>query len=272
MNKYNILFLYFISAMCGLNATLDIDRPEAQANRELTLKEKFFRELDDFMGLENLGFKSISKENEQFIRAIIHELEMDNYCIEIRRMSNHAQQIVGRMNAFVTYSFKKEEHAYMFISEEWFETLSENEKQALVRHELMHLKYDHVSRKQILAGLVLCSYYYFIYKVFFDYQSFQINKTSKIMYKSSPFIFFTSLLLLCKFSRFCEKQADIQAAKTVSDKQGFINLFKKFKECEDPESKFRLKRFVKNLFRPILKLFNTHPELDERIAYIENLE
>ena len=143
------------------------------------------------------------------------------------------------------------------MSEEWFETLSEQEKQALVRHELMHLKQGHTIKKQQFGILVIVGALIL---------SALANKSASIT------LSFPWLLLLRKYSRSCEKEADIEAAKTMLDKQGLINLFENMKaEIENPESKFRIKRFISNLLKPISKLFGTHPEFDERIDYIKNL-
>lgn len=280
MNKLSYVF-GLLCMMHGLYAKLDLNRPEAQPNYQLSTLKNFIRTFDDFTGTERLGFQALTEHNERFIRTIVHDLDMDDYCIEIRGMSNLAQHMVGRLNAFVIPSllFDKKSHAYLFISEDWFDTLSEQEKQALIRHELMHLKQNHGAKKgrfSLLSGISL----YILNSIIKNALMHRNNshplevKVSSMMCDACPKILFVSwFMLVSKYSRLCEQEADIEAAKTMHDVQGFIDLFKDFKEgTQDPDSKFRIKRFFDTVCKPIQKLFSSHPELDDRIAYIEHLK
>ena len=168
----------------------------------------------------------------------------------------------------------------LFNSEEWFDSLTELEKQALVRHELMHLKCNHGRKKFTLCMVNLA----FLGLIYYLLVPKDIPETS-VVEKSIGFGgFYASVLgvaaVNAKYSRMCEKEADLEAAKSMRNKQGFIDLFNNFKDhTEDPESRFALKRFVAHVFEfvctPLTKfneLFATHPSLDERIAYISELK
>lgn len=272
---FSVLFLVF-----GLKAKLDLERPEAYPSHDLSLLKNLIRTFDDFMYSEHLGYQSLTKKNGDFIKSIISNLDMDDYCIEIRGMSNLAQRVFGHFNSFVVPSniFGKKSHSYLYISEDWFDTLSEQEKQALVRHELMHLKKNHAWRKVwfvLLSGISWSFLNIILWNAIMhrNYPYLPEDQLSYIVYDTSSRVFFWGwLLLLMKHSRMCEKEADIEAAKTMQDKQGFIDLLKNMKDyIEDPISKFRIKKVIHNIFNPIEKLFRSHPEFDERIAYINEL-
>jgi Zn-dependent protease with chaperone function len=77
---------------------------------------------------------------------------------------------------------------------------------------------------------------------------------------------------LGKISRAYEKEADIEAARTMANKQGFSELFNNIKShVVDPESQFEFKRKLAAWFKSLFYLFRSHPELDERIEYVQNL-
>jgi Zn-dependent protease with chaperone function len=277
------IFIFLgLCLVLGLQAAKNPNRPLAAPNRPLSSFGYCMRDVSDFIMWESYGFHAISEANQLYINGIIHELGMDDYCIEMRGMSNAAQFAVGRINAFVVPSLfsDKKSHAFLFISEEWFDSLTELEKQALVRHELMHLKCNH-GRKKFTLGMVnlafLCLMQYLLIPK--DIQEASVVK--KTVGFGGFYVSALGVALVnAKYSRMCEKEADLEAAKSMHNKQGFIDLFNNFKDhTEDPESRFAFKRFVAHVFEfictPLTKfneLFATHPSLDERIAYISELK
>lgn len=277
MNKV-LSYVLLLCIIPALYSHSKIHRPEAQPNQELSNIKIFFKNFDDFLGVENLGTKSVASDHEKFIRDIIHDLKMDDYCIEIRAMSFNAQHTIGRINAFVIPSriFGKKSHAYLYISEEWFEALSDQQKQALIRHELMHLKHDHLRKRMkfmIGSGLMMFAFNKLIQHIMAKYNDSHRLRVMVILSQTCPTLLVYSWLpLVYKYIRYTEKEADIEAAKTMINKQGFIDLFIEIEsETQDPESLFKIKRFFKKLFSPLHKLFSTHPQLKERIKYINDL-
>lgn len=273
------IFLFLgLCLFLGLQAAKKPNRPMAVPNKPLSMMKNFIRDLSDFFSWEEYGYHALSEKNQLYITAIIHELAMDDYCIEMRGMSNAAQAVVGRINAFVVPSayFNKKSHAFLFISEEWFDSLSELERQALVRHELMHIKCDHTQRKLKLgmANLAL------LIVLTYGMGAVENDAIKGLLAVGWCATIIGSIFVHPKFSRMCEKEADIEAAKTMQDKQGFIDLFNYMKDhSEDPESRFAIKRVfahaVEWLFTPpkkVVELFDSHPSLDERIAYISELK
>jgi Zn-dependent protease with chaperone function len=276
MFKVTTLFVY-LCTFINIYPTLDLSHPEAQPNFKLSVLKRAIRAVDDFLGREHLGFQAVSASNELFIRKVADSLNMDDYCIEIRGMSNFAQRKFGRINAFVIPSilFSKRSHAYLFISEDWFNTLPDEQKQALVRHELMHIKHNHM-RKRLRFFIVIHLLFSFLRIKMPDIVTrSQLVSQEKVFTTSIASMMLVNCIqgfLMLKYSRSCEKEADIKAAKSMHNKQAFIGLFSHMKEnIEDPVSKFVIKRFIHRLLKPIKRLLSTHPDFDERIGYIEKL-
>ena len=269
MKQFNYVF-FSLLMVCGLQADSRIERPESKPSLELSTIKNAIRTYDDFMVSEDLGYHALSTENEQFITTIIDDLEMQDYCIEVRGMNNAAKQIFGHANAFVLPSalFNKKSHSYLYVSEQWFDTLSQGAKDALIRHELMHLRQDHVRQKGNVFGLSILG----MGALFLAINEAQDQLSKTAIRFTQSIIVLGALSIIARHSRSCEKEADIEAAKTMEDKQGLIDLFKNFKDnTQDPKSKFVFKRCVNSFFEALLSPFSSHPELDDRIQYIENL-
>ncbi|OQA35227.1 MAG: heat shock protein HtpX [Candidatus Dependentiae bacterium ADurb.Bin331] len=280
MNKFNFFtcsLLLFNSYLCG---KLDVNRPEAKPTIELSRLRNAIRTIGDFFGNEALGFQALLPHNQYFIEAIITELDMQDYCIEIRGMSNFAQALFGRTNAFVVPScFGQKFHAFLFISEDWFESLSEESKEALVKHELMHLKHNHVAKKAIFSWASALSFLALkklIINPVFDLNNpdFMRRKDLKAINACAFFMCLLGWVLVdAKFSRFIEHEADIEAAKTMNHTEGFVDLFTNIKEnTRDPYSRFTVKRFLQKIDDFFGSYFSTHPDLDERIEYMKNFK
>ena len=80
-------------------------------------------------------------------------------------------------------------------------------------------------------------------------------------------------LINAKYARQFQKEADIEAAKTMADKQGFVNVLTNMKNhTEDGESKFALKRLINNIINPLKALLRFKPSFDTRIEYISNVK
>lgn len=257
--------LLFIITM---RADLHPGRSEAQPNRPLGIIEYCLKDMYDFVGLDRIGYHAVSQENEQFIRAIITELEMDDYCIEIRGMTYYAKCEAGYINAFVMPSiFYKKRHAYLYISEMWFDTLSQEEKRALVGHELMHIKRNHIT-KQFLVNIATIMSTWSLKNY--------VTKRNPEKFLLLPILSLLQLpgclFIMQKYSRICEKDADIAAAQDMNNKDGMLTLLRTVKtQATDPKSKFNIKRLKDKILKPITHLLSSHPRINQRIKYIEKL-
>lgn len=281
MIKRSALFMCLLLAS-SLSAFTKSTRPESQPSRPLTKTQQYIRTVGDFLLFDRLGMDALSPENEQFIKEVIHDLDMDDYCIEIRRMSNLAQRLYGRANASAIASpLNKKRHAYLYVSEKWFETLSAEAKQALIRHELMHIKLNHTPKKIVASILLAISFKKLeasLKKIIFEQDSPvkpARHDVLEVDYTKNLTRLVTSIaasLLICKYVRSFEKEADIEALKTMASKEGFIYLVKSTQsEMEDPESRFAFSRTIERYTQPIADLFSSHPTFDERIAYAQQL-
>lgn len=274
MNKLR-LFACCAFLIHGLSlARFDPERPEAKPTLPLSTIRTIIRGVGDFFGDESLGFQALLPHNQYFIEAIIAELQMNDYCIEIRGMSNAVQRFFGRTNAFVIPSFfGKKSHAFLFVSEDWFETLSEESKESLIKHELMHLRQNHYWRKLLFAG-VSGAAFIALKKLILDPNFDLNNKRGDLLVLNSCLdsaCLFGWVLTQAKYSRFIEQEADIEAAKTMNSTQGFVDLFVDIKEnVYDPYSRFRIKRIFQKISKYLGSYFSTHPDLDERIEYMKN--
>lgn len=276
--KKIILSLVLLSST--LHATLDLDRPESKPNQKMGLFKRFVRGYYDFMGIESFGYQKLKPENEAFIENIIKNLQMEDYCIEIRGMSNYAEHIFGHVNAFVMPSviFNKKSHTYLYVAEEWFDTLSSEQKEALVKHELMHLKCNHARRRIFthIGSLLAIGIATGITWKYIDQKCpEQSQPIENILYKYCSFIvpLYASLFGLMAYDRSLEKEADIEATKTMKNKQGMIDLLNNLKiHVEDPYSKFAIKRLFQMMLEPLHNLLSTHPRCNTRIDYINDLQ
>lgn len=279
MNK-----LFFIAVLLfttfEFQAKFDPERPFSIPTHQLSKTQGLIRNVLDFW-FEEFGYQALRKENEDFIKGIINDLDMNDYTIEIRGMSYLAQTKVGHINAFASgLKF----FAYIYVSEEWFDTLALEEKEALIRHELMHIRKNHLVKK-VAFGVLIGGLIEFI-KGFFD--KIQEGKTLKKNWLRTQVNIFgepqeinfinyisklVTLMIIAKYSRITEKEADIEAAKTMQNKQGFITFLTNFANNRDENriSKFKFKQSILDFFEPIIALFRTHPPCKERIDYIKEI-
>ena len=83
----------------------------------------------------------VAAHNEECIRSILKRVGVDEKVLEIRRFTKADIKEEGWDNAYIYYV--GEDTYYFYISEDWFETLTEAEKIFLIAHEAMHIKLNH---------------------------------------------------------------------------------------------------------------------------------
>lgn len=225
----------------------------------------------------DLSFK-LQEKNENFIRDIIQELGMSQD-IKVFKMSSEEIKKYGRNNAFVTD--KKE----MYISEDFFNELNNEEKRFLVGHELMHLKLEHAQKRNLqlfMSSLVLyfvghfSEYYikknygdrYFNGKIRSKKEIYIHNLKSGLISLASGLGFgaiSTSILLF--FNRKRELEADRESVLKLKCFDGGINFFKKMKK--EIESSFSESPTI---YKFLFSITSTHPDHKTRIKQIKNLK
>ncbi len=260
MFQYNVrvYVLGILTLFCGYTS----DGKASEAPKKIGRLQQFKDGFLDFCFLEELGYTEVSPENEQFIRDIQKEIGLENQRIRIKRMSKLATRLFGRENAFATLGNN------LFISEDWFNTLSQEEKRFLVGHELAHLKKRHPLKMYgINIGRLLLSI------CIAEALKKRLSSTGLIpnMLREGLLVLNNLILLLdiCYLSRKCEYEADDIAARELNNPDGGIVFFERLiKEVRDPESRFAIKRIFSRLYK---KLFSTHPEFEERIDHMRNI-
>jgi len=85
--------------------------------------------------------RAVSAANEQFIRTLLKKVDVNECVKNIQCFTAADIASEGWDNAYVSYCGDDTYHFY--ISEVWFETLTEKEKVFLVVHEAMHIKLGH---------------------------------------------------------------------------------------------------------------------------------
>jgi len=251
----------------------------------------------DFCGLEDLGSESLSAENEQFVRSIQQEMGMKNFTIRLRRMSNKGKNYLSMIDEdwlineriiddYDYISSLPEEEVFkaearinhfgfkdfiIFINEEWFNTLSIQEKSFVVGHELQHIKKNHKASK-----IVSFMAFYFLTNILLHKkESSDLDNVSRVNSLFAPLSI--SWLLTSYFSRMYEHDADLSAVKELNCLDGGLSLLQKQrKQIEDPESRFAIKRGFYSVVTWIIKTVRSfvasQPSLDERLAYMRELK
>jgi hypothetical protein len=90
------------------------------------------------------GTESLSAANIAFIESIQPQMDLGHTLIYKRRMNQKALEIIGHSNAFVTF---KDNVWYLFLDEDWFNSLNMQEKRFIIGHECAHILHKHTSKK-----------------------------------------------------------------------------------------------------------------------------
>ncbi|CDK30146.1 M48 family metallopeptidase [Candidatus Babela massiliensis] len=216
----------------------------------------------------NFGQEKLDEKNEDFIKGMINRFKMNNFNINIFKMNNHSLQKFGQNNAFVSFS-----NAY--FSKSFLDKLSQDQKEFLIAHELMHIKNQHTLKMiAVTSGCALTtgllSYYIskYIDKNYLKTYKNKLPKKFQNLLSSnlvlSPGLLAMSAFTLTCYSRFNEKQADRDAALNLGDIKGGVKLLELFKSNHNKPSN--------RLFNYVNSWFGTHPSSNERIELLKKLK
>jgi heat shock protein HtpX len=188
-------------------------------------------------------------------------------------------------NAFATGFSKKS--SLIAVSSKLLETLSEDELEAVIAHEMTHIRNGDMVTMSLLQG-VINAFVMFLSRVFAYGISSAMNKDNKKNggHSLSYFLFtmlfelvFISLgsVLLCYFSRKREFFADAGGAHLTSKKKMISALKALDRSIAIDKNEFeKQKSFAAMMIRSskpktLGKLFSTHPSIEERIEHLESL-
>ena len=293
-NRRVVLLLFAVSSFLDTQSV----QARKQAVNDFTQKEttevrKLIYDVTDFLLYEMFSVTDASPETVQFVRDMQKQMGMERMTIRVRSLSGRARLRIGRENAAaasVPYANT------VLISEEWFNTLPEIEKKAIVGHELAHLKNKHIYKSIALMlftdisanclydkllevlDINTLSFQLFYYILSKQYKIPLVERTLLLIARKlitwvvvyPPRIL--TLAIVTAFMRHNEFEADRVSALTFNNTNGVRELMKRFKDLRDPLSRFGINRVLYYALKPIKKMFSTHPSYSKRIKAMENLD
>lgn len=219
---------------------------------------------------EGYGSAPLTPAYEAKIMAIAKELGVTEPIV-MRKMNTKTLVAFGYYNAFAAFYLfggflPVIDTPFLFISEGFFEDLSEQEQRFLIGHELVHIKERHIKYAQlvmVLISLALCILWWF----------FARKRTEAIIarYVSEsyrmPTLICAGFLSICMlevipdfmhlwYRRHIEWEADHQSLTRLHAHDGGVQLMERWmKEFKMPQS------------NPYWGLLSDHPSCYERRAY-----
>jgi Zn-dependent protease with chaperone function len=220
--------------------------------------------------------------NQALFDNISQELGMPEQ-VKVKKMGNYAKYWYGDKNAMAARG------NYIIIGEEWFNTLSEQEKRFVAGHELIHVKNHHLYKTLAFAliipaatAAIITNVLDKIHKKLRQKAKTTNNKFVKKLANCSDAIRMTYLkigqfsrgwsdtaiaalyssLLIFTYARTLEREADTESATKLNCAQGGIDFFTSVGGEQEKK------------LTPIQQLttfIRTHPHHNKRIEYLEEL-
>lgn len=192
------------------------------------------------------------------------------------------------LNAFATG--RDPEHAVICATRGLIEKLSKSELEAVVAHELSHVKnYDTrlMSIVAVLVGMVALLGDFFLRASFYGRSRGRRSGQIGVLILILGLIFallspIVARLIQLAISRRREFMADAGAVSITRQPQGLVSALEKISQDHEPlevANKATAHLFISNPFKEKIKggrawfanLFNTHPPVEERIAYLKKM-
>ncbi len=199
-----------------------------------------------------LGSENVSRPLEDSIRTILSELGLQQEKIHVKQMSDRLASVVSRANAIATANA-------IYVDEKFMHYLSPEQRRALIGHEGIHIKDNHVLCRLLVLCLGLTLYV--------GSEVFMLNKITDIkslsLFTAGTAANVTAIVLgLLAYARYQERTADLKSAELLQCHKGAADLWKLYQLPNEDKSVFtKLKAWVADKF-------STHPNLDERVAYL----
>ncbi|MBX9830755.1 M48 family metalloprotease [Candidatus Babeliales bacterium] len=155
--------------------------------------------------------------------------------------------------------------AVIIVSNDLLQFANTDEVEAVIAHELAHIKHNHVPKKMALQCALFCFFSYvvplYVHGTIFSYVCLDISWLPEIL--QPCLLTFKPLLLAtfplsCYYSRTTEKEADLTATNILEKPDGLTNFFEKCQWFEPKE---------KTTWQKVKSYFDSHPESRERIKY-----
>lgn len=216
------------------------------------------------------GAQPLNPIYEAKVRAIAQEMNITTP-FTIRKMNAIALRTVGYFNAFAMFHLfgailPLVDTPYLFISEGFFEDLSEQEQRFLVGHELVHIREQHNRFVPLVATGTLCGLLaawarysengvqHLVEKIF----SASHQKTGRIITHGTVAVLCATLceLIAVRYQRHNEWVADHESMERLHAHEGGIRLMERW-----------MKDFKMAEYNVLGVLFADHPSCADRRAY-----
>ncbi len=196
------------------------------------------------------GTENLTPENEAYIRSIEKKMKMESRGVVLKKMNVRALNKWGWHNAVAIFG-------HIFISESYFNQLSQDAKTYLIGHELIHIDEKHSLIMTIIngMGLIGAGVYYTYAKNAQQpwWKKATIGVSSWLLYR----------LGIAHIQRECERRADIKSVALLNSAGGGIELLRQ---------RSLLVPTVASRWSVVRQAFSTHPSNEERIAYLEKIQ
>jgi len=197
------------------------------------------------------GTRPLDPQQEEKIRAIAHKMNIQE-TIVIRKANASALQGLGYYNAFMYFpAFLKfiptNAPAHLFVSEGFFEDLSQEEQLFLIGHELIHIKKRHTKYIHLAYWLLLCLFVLFWWRIQKRLKLFFRNFIHPKRFSFALRCIQAIVLYVCvaipnlsylAYRRHMERIADKQSIEILSSYDGALKLIDRWQnEYHLPENK-----------------------------------
>ena len=260
--------LYFSSALCSLILVFSFS---------FYFRDSLERSLDDYAikkAEQQFGTSALAPKQEDKIRRIAEEMNITDRFV-VRKMNRTALLTFGYHNAFVYFfnflnCIPLNNSPVLFVSEGFFDDLSDEEQRFLIGHELIHIQehHTHYLNLVLLSVLIFLSIVCALLKK--TIYSYIQKRVSTHYYSLISALVFYGLLFICysvstlsglAYRRHIEWVADCRSLALLESYDGALKLTERWQ-----------KEFNLPLHNPYLGLLSDHPSCHERIAYYLHLK
>lgn len=220
---------------------------------------------EDVRFLENMGSQDCSAQTQIMVRNVLRAFDV--YCsetIRIRRLSKIAMYNGYGPMQFLYFCFLNQ---YFFIDEDWFNSLPDEDKIALVARQAIYLKEQHnealwagtlgclaVGGGLCIGGLEMHNSY-----------TAPCIAAAVAVGMATPFV-------VALLSRYLTCRAD-RGAVMVGCGNGAIDVFKRYQhfddECEAERAQWKVLVGIRKMIKFVSKPFNLMPTHEERIKALK---
>lgn len=231
------------------------------------------------------GAEDASEELQKEVKDYCKKIGI-THSIPVKKMSTFARLYNGYENAFVQSPGILDR---MYVNEKWLqEELSPEEKNFQLARELARAKHRDSLSAQGISAFINLLQLYIASKLLKSSEAEEIKHptfSEKALHWTKIYFLRRLLglpfdILRAKYSRYTQKEADLEAFHTGATAQGGIELIKKMRnESLQPTDPWDRKvsknlQWLRSYFYslPLLQHFDNYPTFDERLAYLNELK